>query len=201
MRTLTPVPPLHPTCPRPPCSFSAACDLPPGAWAIGHAVSLAAICHGFLVHAFTGQVSLLVSFELPTIPSSTTASPFRHDRFGTLRHRHDLPASHPGTTGKSLGPTSHGQGFTVSQLAPRQGWPNQVHFRYGLVVLLRLLLTLSRENAITLLTFPTIVAMDRNRRTDAFVRSSMSCGISFERTKASVLQGLLSETSLLDSGR
>ena len=121
--------------------------------AIGHAVSPAAIDNGSIVHAFTRQVSLLIAFELPTIPSSTTASPFRHDRFSTLRHRHDLPVSLFGMTRKSSKTTSHRQGFAVCQLAPRQVWPNQVHFRYGLVVLLRLLLTLSHENAITTVGF------------------------------------------------
>ena len=69
--------------------------------------------NGVVVHAFTRQVSLLISFELLTIPSSTTASPFRHDRFGTLRHRHDLPVSLFGTTRKSVKTTSHRQGFAV----------------------------------------------------------------------------------------
>ena len=50
---------------------------------------------------------------------------------------------------ESVGPTSHGRGFAVCQRAPRQVWPNQVHFRYGLVVLLGLLSTFSRENAVT----------------------------------------------------
>ena len=36
------------------------------------------------------QISLLISFELLTIPPPTTASPFRHDRFGTLLHRRGL---------------------------------------------------------------------------------------------------------------
>ena len=37
------------------------------------------------------QVSLLIAFDLPTIPSPTTALPFRHGRFVTLLHRRDLP--------------------------------------------------------------------------------------------------------------
>ena len=45
------------------------------------------------------------------------------------------------------------------------------------------------------MTFPTKVVIGRNCRTDAFVRSAMSLRISLERTKASVLRGLLSETS------
>ena len=153
MGTLTPVVSLHPMSPISPCSFPAACDIPPRAWAIGHAVSLAANSYGFIVHAFTRQVSLLISFELPTIPSSTTAFPFRHDRFSTLRHRHDLPVSLSGTTETSLETTSHRQGFADCQLAPRQGWPNQVHFRYGLVVRLRLLSTWYHYHAVTTLDF------------------------------------------------
>ena len=71
--------------------------------AIGHAVSTAAIYNGSIVHAFTREVSLLTSFELPTIPSSTTASPFRHDRFNTLRHRRGLSESHPDPESSSEG--------------------------------------------------------------------------------------------------
>ena len=70
-----------------------------------------------------------------------------------------LSVSLPMTTRRSLETTSHRQGFAVCQLAPRQVWPNQVHFRYGLVILLRLLLTFSRENAITTVGFgPVTVA-------------------------------------------
>ena len=48
--------------------------------------------------AVTGQVSLLISFDLPTIPPPTTALPFRHGRFHTLLHRRDLPRLSPGQT-------------------------------------------------------------------------------------------------------
>ena len=41
------------------------------------------------------QISLLISFDLPTIPSPTTASPFRCDRFITLLHRRSLPRLSP----------------------------------------------------------------------------------------------------------
>ena len=44
------------------------------------------------------QISLLISFDLPTIPSPTTALPFRHGRFSTLLHRRDLPCLSPGQT-------------------------------------------------------------------------------------------------------
>jgi hypothetical protein len=45
------------------------------------------------------QVSLFTSFELPTIPSPTTALPFRHARFSTrYNHRRGLPRLSPGQT-------------------------------------------------------------------------------------------------------
>ena len=44
------------------------------------------------------QVSLLIAFDLPTIPSPTTAQPFRHGRFVTLHHRRDLTRLSPGQT-------------------------------------------------------------------------------------------------------
>lgn len=46
------------------------------------------------------QVSLFIAFDLPTIPSPTTALPFRHGRFDTLLHRRDLPRLSPGQTSK-----------------------------------------------------------------------------------------------------
>ena len=39
--------------PIPPCSFPSACDIPLGAWAIGQAVSLAALYYGVTVHILT----------------------------------------------------------------------------------------------------------------------------------------------------
>jgi hypothetical protein len=41
------------------------------------------------------QFSLLISFELLTIPPPTTAFPFHHDRFVTLYQRRDLSVSIP----------------------------------------------------------------------------------------------------------
>ena len=69
-----------------------------GAWGIDHAVSLAASGHDVSSTSFTRQISLLISFDLPTIPSPTTALPFRHGRFDTLLHRRDLPRLSPGQT-------------------------------------------------------------------------------------------------------
>jgi len=49
------------------------------------------------------QISLLIAFDLPTIPSPTTALPFRHGRFGTLLHRRDLPRLSPGQASPVVG--------------------------------------------------------------------------------------------------
>lgn len=50
-----------------------------------------------IVHVLnTRQVSLLISIERPTIPSSTTAVPFHHARFVTLHHRHGRRVYPPG---------------------------------------------------------------------------------------------------------
>jgi len=47
---------------------------------------------------FPGRISLLISFELPTVPPPTTASPFHRDRFESLRHRLGLPRLPAGET-------------------------------------------------------------------------------------------------------
>ena len=44
------------------------------------------------------QVSLLIAFDLQTIPSPTTDLPFRLGRFVTLHHRRDLPRLSPRQT-------------------------------------------------------------------------------------------------------
>jgi hypothetical protein len=44
---------------------------------------------------------------------------------------------------------AHGQGFDNHSESPRQAWPNRVHLRYGLVILLRLLSTPPFGNAVT----------------------------------------------------
>jgi len=104
----------------------------------------------FDIHGPNQQFSLLFSFELLTIQSPTTASPFHHDRFHTLSHRHGLPRLSPGQTLWSVGSPSRGRGFAHCQEAPRQAWPNRVHCCYGLLFRLWLLSTLSVENAVTI---------------------------------------------------
>ncbi len=84
------------------------------------------------------QVYLLTAFDLPTIPSPTTALPFRHGRFHTLLHRRDLPCLSPGQTSKvggiavarsrvrtSLGASPTGLAES-SSLALRTGHSSQV---------------------------------------------------------------------------
>ena len=66
--------------------------------AIGQAVSPAAVVHDGSSASCSRQISLLISFDLPTIPPPTTISPFRHGRFDTLLHRRDLPRLSPGQT-------------------------------------------------------------------------------------------------------
>jgi len=68
--------------------------------AIGQAVSHAAGGNGSSSASCARQFSLLISFDLPTIPPPTTALPFRHGRFRTLHHRRDLPRLSPGQTSK-----------------------------------------------------------------------------------------------------
>ena len=78
----------------------------PSWWAIYHqwaraidqAVSPAAEVDGSSSASCVRQISLFISFDLPTIPSPTTASPFLHGRFGTLLHRRELPCLSPGQT-------------------------------------------------------------------------------------------------------
>ena len=55
------------------------------------------LCEHELPPAST-QVSLLIAFDLPTIPPPATISPVRHGRFRTLLHRRDLPRLSPGQT-------------------------------------------------------------------------------------------------------
>ncbi len=68
------------------------------AWAIGPAVSHAAAVNDSSSASCARQISLLIAFDLLTIPPPTTALPFRHGRFDTLLHRRDLPRLSPGQT-------------------------------------------------------------------------------------------------------
>ena len=73
------------------------------AWAIVQAVSHAAGSNDSSSTSCTRQISLLIAFDLPTIPSPTTILPFRHGRFRTLPHRRGLPCLSPGQTQRSKG--------------------------------------------------------------------------------------------------
>lgn len=66
------------------------------------------------------QTYLLTSFDLLTIPSPTTALPFPDCRFHPLLHRNRLPrlSSRADREVERKIP-SRGQGFAISQLAPR----------------------------------------------------------------------------------
>ena len=124
------------------------------AWAIGHEASPTAKFNGSIVHVLTLDRSPCLS-RLNFRPFHPQP-PHHHFTMIDLARYVTVMAClrlSPETTRKSRGTTSHRQGFAVCQLAPRQVWPNQVHFRYGLVILLRLLLTLSHENAITTVGF------------------------------------------------
>ncbi len=103
----------------------------------------------------TAEVSLLISIELLNIPPPGTLLPFHDARFNTLQF--SSPSSPPHRPAESfrrpesglVWDVSCGQRFAHCSHAPRQAWPNRVHFRYGLFFRLRLLSTLSLENAVT----------------------------------------------------
>jgi hypothetical protein len=62
-----------------------------------------------------GQLSLLIAFELRTIPPPTTLLPFRHDRFyNPLRHRRGSPRLSPWLTQGRRDLPSRGIGFEHS---------------------------------------------------------------------------------------
>jgi hypothetical protein len=99
------------------------------------------------------QRSLLLSLDLPTIPSPTTVLPFRYDRFRTLLHRRSLPRLSPGLTHRVGGiavarsRVRHLPGGSPTGLAETSS------LYYGLVVRLRLLSTLPLGNAVTTFDF------------------------------------------------
>jgi hypothetical protein len=106
-RALTSTGPLLPTVAGIARSFPSTGDTPPRAWAIGQAVSPAAVDVGSSSTSCARQTSLLTMLDLPTIPSPATSLPFRHGRFLTLLHRRDLPRL-------SHGQTQRIEGFAVA---------------------------------------------------------------------------------------
>ena len=95
------------------------------------------------------QVYLLIAFDLPTIPSPTTALPFPDRRFDTLPQRDRSPRRFPGETDQVREFTRHAvEGSPLpSRLPDRLG---RIEFvSYGLVFHLRLLSTPSHEDAVT----------------------------------------------------
>jgi len=101
------------------------------------------------------EVSLFISIELLNIPPPGTLLPFHDARFNTLQFSSpSSPPHHPAESFRRpesglVWGVSCGQRFALCSHAPRQAWPNRVHFRYGLFIRLRLLSTLSLENAVT----------------------------------------------------
>lgn len=97
------------------------------------------------------QVYLFIAFDLPTIPSPTTALPFPDHRFGsvTLLQQDRSPHRFPwgDRSGQGIYP-SRGEGSSFTRRLPdRLG---RIKFvSYGLVVHFRLLSTPSHEDAVT----------------------------------------------------
>lgn len=102
------------------------------------------------------EVSLLISIELPNIPSPTTALPFRLPQFDTLPSsvtvQADLPTVHrSGQTQRSSlcryvdSGVRHFLGSSPTGLAESSS-----QYSYGLFIRLWLLSTLSVENAVTI---------------------------------------------------
>ncbi len=78
------------------------------------------------------QVSLLISFDLPTIPSSTTVLPFPLRRFVTLPQRERLPRLSPGqTVGRRDCRRAVGGSTFASRLPDRLGRNRFVILRTG----------------------------------------------------------------------
>lgn len=149
-RALTSAEPLLPTVAGIARSFPSAGDTPPRARAIGQAVSPAAIGNGSSSTSCARQFSLLIAFDLPTLPSPTTASPFRHGRFLTLLHRRDLPRLSHGQTQRIEGFRRRAvKGSDITRSLPDRLGRSRVHLRYGRVIRLRLLSTSPHGNAVT----------------------------------------------------
>lgn len=95
------------------------------------------------------QVSLLISFELLTIPPPTTLLPFRYDRFVTLHHRRSLPCLSPGQTSWVGGTSVAWSRVRILLGCSPTGLAETSSLDYGLVIHLRLLSTLPHGNAVT----------------------------------------------------
>ena len=103
------------------------------------------------------QFSLLISFELLTIPSPTTLLPFRHARFHTLpRFESSSWLLHrPSAEGGLTWSGHHWADCVQSRVrqflggSPTGLAESSSQYSYGLVIRLRLLPTLSRDNAVT----------------------------------------------------
>jgi hypothetical protein len=122
MRVLTPVGRIHqfadvvvrsPRQPRHPASR---------ARPVQFGACLTPVVHDVLSAILHRQVSLFISLELPTIPSSTTFLPFHHDRFHPLLTVVIFCVYPPGRHRVSKGFPSRSRGFAVaSQLPDRLG--------------------------------------------------------------------------------
>jgi len=108
----------------------------------------------------TAEVSLFISIELLNIPSPGTLLPFHNARFNMLRSDHRrrrrtaLRSHPPPGVGPRLGRTVRSEvrallARSPTGLAESLCSPGKGHFRYGLFIRLRLLSTLSVENAVT----------------------------------------------------
>ena len=103
------------------------------------------------------QFSLLISFELLTIPSPTTLLPFRHARFHTLpRFESSSWLLHRPSAEGGLTWSGHHRADCVQSRvrqflgsSPTGLAESSSPIGYGLVIRLRLLSTLSRDNAVT----------------------------------------------------
>ncbi|MBB3208607.1 hypothetical protein FHS27_004439 [Rhodopirellula rubra] len=104
------------------------------------------------------EISLLLSIELPNIPSPTTASPFHHARFLTLPSSFIVVAAAP-TARTVVGLTWIGHRWAdcvqsrVRSLlggSPTGLAESSSQYSYGLLIRFWLLSTLSVENAVTI---------------------------------------------------
>jgi len=102
------------------------------------------------------QTSLLISIELLNIPSPTTLLPFHHARFNTLPSSIIVAVAAPTAEGCSAELVRSSPGRCVRSKvrallghSPTGLAESSSPIGYGLVIRLRLLSTLSRDNAVT----------------------------------------------------